>query len=162
MPSPWWPRWICWREQSKMGQRGQNHEKFTKNESKVHCVRDNKFTITYAETINNVSNGCSRLPRIQMRETTRQTLVVAHTQYFKVSDVYRTLNVNYRHFKLLTIHQIGPRNGGKHSNQTNHTRNWKITRQLLTPCCSLKCLSLSECILQPRPGSTLHGGWSAT
>ena len=46
-----------------------------------------------------------------------------HTQYFKVSDVYRTPNVNYRHFKLLTIHEIGPSNSGKHSNQKNHTRN---------------------------------------
>ena len=35
-----------------MGQRRPNHEKFTKNESKLHCVRDNKFIITYAETVN--------------------------------------------------------------------------------------------------------------
>ena len=68
-------------------------------------------------------------------------------QSFRRVPTYRTPNVNYRHFKLLTIHEIGPSNSGKQRIIRIITREIKkITRQFLTPCCSLKCLSLSECI----------------
>jgi hypothetical protein len=103
-------------------------------------------------------DGCSRLAWIQFSWTTcekgclryeRIALTRQSRNYHVITTNHPTIRARERQLPVPTQCET--------SRNTPHARNWKITRALLTPCCSLGSLCVSVYSLVP-PRWSRHGG----